>query len=163
MLCGVITLKTINSTLAVAALIAGLLLTQIGCAESGKEPVADNPALASPVPVGMVRGTVLETMDSGGYTYVFIETDIDKRWMATGQTAVQVGDTVQAFQGMPMTDFESKSLNRTFDVVYFLGALENLSTPALPEEQPSPLGSQPPARQPSPWLRPRPAPRDGHG
>ena len=53
---------------------------------------------------------------------------------------VQVGDTVQAFQGMPMTNFESKSLNRTFDVVYFLGALENLSTPAtsaMSEGQPS--------------------------
>ena len=118
-------------------MIAGLLLTQIGCAESEQESVADNPALASPVPVGMVRGTVLETMDSGGYTYVFVETDNDKRWMATRQTVVQVGDTVQAFQGMPMTEFESKSLNRTFDVVYFLDGLENLSTPAMPEEQSS--------------------------
>ena len=143
---GVITLKSITSTLTIAGLIAGLLLTQVGCAESGKEPIADNPALASPVPVGMVRGTVLETMDSGGYTYVFIETDNDKRWMATGQTAVKVGDTVQAFQGMPMTDFESKSLNRTFDVVYFLDGLENLSAPKLPEEQPS---SELPAGHPS--------------
>jgi len=129
--------KSINSTLAITALIASLLLIQIGCAESGQEPVADNPALASPVPAGMVRGTVLETMNSGGYTYVFIETDHDKRWMATRQTAVQVGDTVQALQGMPMTEFESKSLNRTFDVIYFLAGLENLSAPAPAEGQPS--------------------------
>jgi hypothetical protein len=134
---GVITLKSINSTLAITALIAGLLLTQTGCAESEQESVADNPALASPVPVGMVRGTVLETMDSGGYTYVFIETDNDQRWMATRQTAVQVGDKVQAFPGMPMTEFESKSLNRTFDVVYFLDGLENLSAPTSPAAQPS--------------------------
>jgi len=129
--------KSINSTLAIAGLITSLFLTQVGCTETEQEPVADNPALATPVPDGMVRGTVLETMDAGGYTYVFIETDADKRWMATPQTAVQVGDTVQAFQGMPMSDFESKSLNRTFDVVYFLGGLENLSTPALPVEPPT--------------------------
>jgi hypothetical protein len=138
-------LKSIYSTLAFTAMTAGLLLTQTGCAEPAQEPVADNPALASPIPVGMVRGTVLETMDSGSYTYVFIETENDKRWMATPQTAVKVGDKVQAFQGLPMADFESKSLNRTFDVVYFLGALENLSTPAMSEGQ---TGSELPAGHP---------------
>lgn len=127
-------------------LIAGILLIQVGCTEPDQEPAIDKPALASPVPAGMVRGMVLETMDSGGYTYVFVETDHDKRWMATRQTTVQVGDTVQAFPGMPMSDFESKSLNRTFDVVYFLGALENLSAPALPEGQP---GGALPAGHPS--------------
>jgi len=133
---GVITLKSIQSTLAITALIAGLILTQNGCTKSDQEAVADNPAMNSPVPAGMVRGTVLETMDAGGYTYVFIETDHDKHWMATQQTAVQVGDTVQAPQGMPMANFESKSLNRTFDVVYFLSGLENLSAPDLAESQP---------------------------
>ena len=129
-------MKSIQSTLAITALIASLILTQSGCTESGQDPIADNPAMSSPVPAGMVRGTVLETMDAGGYTYVFIETDEDKHWMATQQTAVQVGDTVQAPQGMPMANFESKSLNRTFDVVYFLSGLENLSAPDLAESQP---------------------------
>ncbi|MDH3692324.1 MAG: nucleotide-binding protein, partial [Gammaproteobacteria bacterium] len=43
-------------------------------------------------------------------------------------------------------EFESKSLNRTFDVVYFAGALENLSAPALPEGR---TGSALPAGHPS--------------
>lgn len=126
-------MRSINSTLVVTAITAGLLLTQVGCTESGPEPLADaaeNPALASPVPDGMVRGTVLETMNGGGYTYVFIETDEDKRWVAVPQAAVLVDDVVQTGQGMPMSNFESKTLNRTFDVVYFAGGLENLSAPA---------------------------------
>lgn len=122
--------------LKVAGLAAALLLTQVGCEESRQESVTDNPAIASPVPEGAVRGTVLETMNSGGYTYVLIETDRDTLWVAGRQITVQVGDVVQASQGMAMPEFESTSLNRTFDVVYFAGALENLSAPALPEGHP---------------------------
>ena len=127
---GEITLKSITSTLTVAGLTAALLLTQIGCAESGQEPATDNPALAAPVPAGMLRGVVLETMNAGAYTYVFIKTDQDERWVAVPKTAVMVDDVVQTGQGSPMPNFESKSLNRTFDVVYFSGGLQNLTTPA---------------------------------
>lgn len=138
-------MKSINPTLVAAGLIAGLLMTQIGCVESGQEPVTDNPALASPVPDGMVRGTVLETMNSGGYTYVFIETDQDKRWVAARQTMVSVGDVVQTVQGMPVSAFTSQTLNRTFDVVYFVDAVHNLSVPAPAEEPPV---SEPPTGHP---------------
>ena len=122
--------------LTVAGLTGGLLLTQVGCADSGQEAVAANPALAAPVPEGMVRGTVLETMDSGGYTYVFVETDQDKRWIAARQSAVKVGDVVQTQQGMPMSDFKSQTLNREFDVVYFVDGLQNLSASSMPAGQP---------------------------
>ena len=129
-------MNSIIRMLKVAGLAAALLLTQVGCEESRQESVTDNPAIASAVPEGAVRGTVLETMNTGGYTYVLIETDRDTRWVAGRQITVQVGDVVQASQGMAMPDFESTSLNRTFDVVYFAGALENLSAPALPEGHP---------------------------
>jgi hypothetical protein len=124
-------LKSITSSLQAAGLIAALLLTQIGCTEPGQEPVTDDSALTSPVPDGMVRGTVAETMNSGGYTYVLIETGQDDVWAAAPGLVVQVGDVVQIAQGMAMSDFTSKSLNRTFDLVYFVGAIENLSAPAL--------------------------------
>ena len=143
---GDLTLKLIIRMLQVAGLAAALLLTQVGCVESGQEPVTDNPAVASPVPEGAVRGTVLETMNSGGYTYVLIETDRDTLWVAGRRIAVRVGDTLQASQGMPMREFESKSLNRTFDVVHFAGVMENLSAPALPKGQP---GGVLPAGHPS--------------
>ena len=60
-------------------LMLGVLLALTGCNASEEAAVADNPALATPVPGGMVRGTVLETMDSGGYTYVLVDTSQDQR------------------------------------------------------------------------------------
>jgi hypothetical protein len=138
---GETTVKSITSTLALTGLTLSLLLTQIGCAESGQEPVTDNPALAAPVPAGMVRGVVLETMNAGAYTYVLIKTDQDERWVAVPQTAVLVDDVVQIGKGMPMSDFESKTLNRTFDVVYFAGGLQNLTAPAAAAPAPSPVAS----------------------
>jgi hypothetical protein len=117
------------------AVTLGLLLVTAGCDKAEKTAVADNPALATPVPAGMVRGTVLETMDSGGYTYVLVETDQDQRWAAAQQAAVSVGDVVQMGTGMPMTGFTSKTLNRTFDVLYFVDGLQNLSAPAVAATQ----------------------------
>jgi hypothetical protein len=115
---------------------ASLLWAQVGCTESGQEPVTDDPVLASPIPEGAIRGTVLETMNAGGYTYVLMEAGEEKRWVAGREIPVKVGDVVQSTQGAAMPDFESKSLNRTFDVVYFVDRLENLSVPTMPEGHP---------------------------
>ena len=123
-------MKRVIATVALAVLVTGLTLTQAGCSKNDQEKAATNPALAAPVPAGMVRGKVLETMEAGSYTYVQIDMGTEQRWLASPHTAVKVGDTVQAAEGMVMPDFESKSLNRKFDVVYFVGGLDNLSNPA---------------------------------
>jgi hypothetical protein len=124
-----INVKSIISALAVL-LTAGLLLSQTGCTEAAKEPAAENPALTTPVPAGMARGTVLETMDSGGYTYVAIETSQGPIWAAGPQTSVKAGDVVEIPEGMPMNQFTSKTLGRTFDVLFFVNRISNLTTPA---------------------------------
>ena len=137
-------MKSTISTLAAATLAASLLLTQVACTDKTETPAAENPALAASVPEGMVRGTVLETMDSGGYTYVLLDTGESKDWHATQQSTVNVGDVAQTSRGMAMQEFTSKTLNRTFDVIYFSGALENLSaaaeTPAAQAEMALPPG-----------------------
>ncbi len=65
-------------------------------------------------------GKVIETMDAGGYTYVQVDTGTEKIWAAAPQFAVKVGDDVVVPEGMPMANFASKTLNRTFEVVYFV-------------------------------------------
>jgi len=125
------------STLAIATLSAALVSTLAACTDTAEEPAAENPALAAPVPEGMIRGTVLETMDAAGYTYVLLDTAEGPWWVAAQQAPVAVGDTVQAQKGMPMQNFTSQSLNRTFEVIYFSGALQNLSTPTAPAGQPA--------------------------
>lgn len=123
-------MKSNIEKLTAAGLLAAVLLAQIGCTESAQEMATEDPAMTSPIPAGMVRGTVIETMNAAGYTYVLIQSEQGQRWSASPMTAVKVGDIVQTDQGMPMADFSSKTLNRTFEVIYFVGVLENLSAPA---------------------------------
>ena len=122
---------------AVAASALGLLLAVTGCSKSADEPAVENAALSTPVPPGMVRGEALETMDSGGYTYVFMDTGQDQRWVAALETPVAVGDVIQTDQGMAMNGFTSNTLNRTFNVVYFVSSLQNLSGGSQPMAQAS--------------------------
>lgn len=65
-------------------------------------------------------GKILETMDAAGYTYIQVDTGSEKIWAAAPQFAAKVGDEVVVPEGMPMPDYHSKTLDRTFDVVYFV-------------------------------------------
>lgn len=101
----------------------------VACSGSlSEEPVpstdgAFKPATSTNSP-GLGTGKVLETMDAAGYTYVLVDLGSTQIWAAGPITPVQVGDTVHLPQGMPMKDFESTSLNRTFEEIYFVGAIQ---------------------------------------
>ena len=125
----------------------GLLLA--GCTKSADEPVAENAALATPAPAGMVRGTVLETMNSGGYTYILLDTEQDQRWIAGMETVIQVGDVVQTSQGTAMTGFVSKTMARPFDLIYFVDVMQNLTSPVVPGMQPVAQATSTSTGQPS--------------
>jgi hypothetical protein len=141
------TLNKILTRLVTTALLATYLVVAAGCSDSADSAAASDPQLSAPVPSGMVRGTVAETMDSGGYTYVLVNADDEQRWIAGPLTPVSVGNVVQFSQGMAMSQFTSQTLGRTFDVLYFVGAIENLSGPTLPEGHPQ-VGEQPDAATP---------------
>lgn len=70
-----------------------------------------------------IKGKVVETLNGGGYTYVCLETDGEKRWAAMPPTEVKVGETVELAPGMVMNNFKSNALNRTFDSIIFSGGL----------------------------------------
>jgi len=107
--------------------------------------------LASPLVMaqGMITGNVVETMDSGGYTYVLVDAGDKKVWAAAPVFTVGVGDKVSFVPDMPMTNYHSKSLDRTFDVVYFTAfvslngkepsaaAVSPHASPASPEKPPA--------------------------
>lgn len=67
---------------------------------------------------GLVNGTVAETIDGGGYTFIRIEEpDV---WIATSSLEVTEGDRVEYSGGAEMRDFHSKSLDRTFESIWFV-------------------------------------------
>jgi len=97
---------------------------------SGTPVAEDGPAADAPsaTPVSGV-GKVLETMDAGGYTYVKLQIGAQQIWAAGPQTAVEVGAEVTIPVGMPMQSFRSKTLDRTFDVIYFVTSISTDGTP----------------------------------
>lgn len=66
-----------------------------------------------------LSGTVLETMNSGGYTYMKLKTAAGETWAAVNEAKVEVGQNVGILNPMPMDGFESKTLNRKFDHIVF--------------------------------------------
>jgi len=115
-------------------LAAGLALL-VGCTQS--QPVAtQEPASApapqaepqpepatAPAPAGPMAGPVLETMDAGGYTYVKVKTAQGETWAAAPKVTVKVGDEVVVQNPMPMPGYHSKTLDRTFEMLYFATAI----------------------------------------
>src|SRR5208337_3472158 len=66
-----------------------------------------------------LSGKVSETMNSGGYTYVLLEKDGEKTWIAVPQMKVTKGQTMSFKPGAEMENFKSKTLNRTFKKIVF--------------------------------------------
>jgi hypothetical protein len=73
------------------------------------------------------QGVVQETMDSGGYTYIQVKAGDASVWLAAPQTPVEKGATISWDGAMPMRQFTSKTLNRTFDEILFVGGIKVVS------------------------------------
>jgi hypothetical protein len=100
---------------------------------------APPPEPVTPVPL---MGAVLETMESGGYTYLLVEHTGGKIWVAGKPVKLAVGDKVRIADGMLMKGFESRTLKRKFDWILFASAVEvngqsgAAPAPALPPGHP---------------------------
>ncbi len=72
------------------------------------------------------EGKVLQTIDSGGYTYAEIAQKGESKniWIAGPQVKVAQGDLVQFDQGSEMRNFFSKTLNRSFPIVLFVTRID---------------------------------------
>ena len=82
---------------------------------------------ASEVPSAV--GTVQETMDGGGYTYVRVKSGDKELWAATSQFKVAVGETVTVPLESTMQNFHSPALNRDFPLIYFVSQISKGNVP----------------------------------
>jgi hypothetical protein len=77
------------------------------------------------------QGTVIATESAGIYTYVQIEHDGEQNWFALPKKSFAAGEVVFVpSDGLPMKDFYSETLDRTFEIVYFVGAIRKVDEPA---------------------------------
>ncbi|WP_028317603.1 hypothetical protein [Desulfobulbus elongatus] len=79
-----------------------------------------------------LKGNVLETMNSNGYTYLLLDAAQGKIWVAIPETQVKTGQNLAVAPGMTMFNFTSKTLNRTFDSIVFAPGLDK-GAPAAPQ------------------------------
>ena len=75
---------------------------------------------------------VLETMSSGGYTYMKVQDGKKEYWIAMTQRDVKVGQSISYSEQGWMQNFHSKTLNRTFKTILFAG---NVSAAAQAQAQ----------------------------
>lgn len=116
------------------ALLVGLLVT--GCTDPGNGESADLTTTTQALPAGHVpvgqsatgggqeaalTVVVLETMNAGGYTYARVDAEGTEAWTAGPEAQLAVGDTLLLSGASPMENFTSNTLNRTFELIYFVG------------------------------------------
>jgi hypothetical protein len=75
---------------------------------------------------GMFKGTVVEVIDAGRQIYVHIDTGEQRIWVAVPAFDGKPGDKVLVPPGVPVADFQSKKLNRTFKMIYFVGGIRRI-------------------------------------
>lgn len=121
------------SALRASLLLVGLLFVP-GC----KKDAAEAPAPAAVKPSAVVApaspemtGTVAERIDAPNYTYLRLSSPAGDSWAAVPTTPVTVGSQVRISNPTPMRNFESKTLGRTFELVFFGGGAEVLSEQAV--------------------------------
>ena len=70
------------------------------------------------------KGKVISSIDASIYTYIELTENGKNIWIAAPTVKVKKGDMVRFSDGAVMSNFFSKSLNRTFESVVFVGKAE---------------------------------------
>ncbi len=93
--------------------------TPMGQMPAGHPPVGQNAPAAA-----VHSGTVLETIPASSYVYIHVKGDAGDQWLAAPAIELKTGATIRWPEGMLMANYHSKTLDRTFDQVFFVGSVE---------------------------------------
>ena len=94
-------------------------LAVAGCKKKEPAPPVAGMEAAPQAAAGALKGKILERLDAPPYSYLKLQTAQGEAWAAVPKTDAGAGTEVTIEGAMPMQGFESKTLNRKFDVVYF--------------------------------------------
>ena len=76
-------------------------------------------------PTGPVeQAKVLEVINAAGYSYLLVESNGKKFWIAGTQVDSKAGDVVSYIENVVMENFTSKTLNKTFDRIIFASSVK---------------------------------------
>jgi len=136
-------MRRLSAVMLVAVAVAGCKKSDPPAApQAAATPAGEMAAApAAPAQAGtVVKGKITEKLDAPPYSYLKIQTGKDEVWAAVPKTELKKGDEASVVGAMPMNGFESKTLNRKFDVVFF-GTLEGAAgAPAAAQQMPGAMG-----------------------
>ena len=134
----------------------------LGIAACSQQPAPAKPgegaapgAAAEAAPAGGLTGKLVERIDAAPYSYLKLQTAQGEAWAAVPQTTAANGTSLTVVNAFPMKDFESKTLNRKFAVVYFgtLAGQDGAPKGAMPASMGAmPASGQVPAGMPPPGM-----------
>jgi hypothetical protein len=131
-------MRRLSVVLLVALAVAGCKKKEPAPAQAAGAPTAMAPQAA---PSGAIKGKIVERLDADPYSYLKLSTEKGEVWAAVPKTDKGVGAEVAVGGAMPMNDFESKTLKRKFELVYF-GTLADPNAPAaMPAGMPGAAGA----------------------
>jgi hypothetical protein len=102
-----------------------IAFAQMPMSQPGGQLPAGHPPIGQSAPAPAIHtGTVLETIPASNYVYIHVNGDAGDQWLAAPATELKNGAAIRWPEGMLMANFFSKTLNRTFEKVYFIGSVE---------------------------------------
>ena len=118
-------LKKICVCFAGLAIISGLIACGNGTSET--EPTTPTVQLGrtpsqAPVAPQLAAGSgkVVQKLDASNYTYIRLDDGVgNETWAAVPKTQLEIGEQIALKGGTVMRNFNSKTLNRTFDSIIF--------------------------------------------
>jgi hypothetical protein len=81
-------------------------------------PPIEREASAAPS-AEIIAGVVVEVLPVERYSYLRLKREDGEVWAAVPKTSIAVGQRIRIAEALPMRDFASKSLGRTFALIYF--------------------------------------------
>lgn len=100
-------------------IIAAVIFTMCGGNRGGQAVQSDDSAK---------KFDVIEVVQTNQYTYLQVLEANEIRWVAVTRQEIGKGETYYYDSALPMSNFHSKELDRTFEVIYFVNNISKTAT-----------------------------------
>ncbi|MBW2647127.1 MAG: hypothetical protein JRE23_13325, partial [Deltaproteobacteria bacterium] len=105
----------------------------------------------------VLKGTVIESQDVKNYTYLNLKDSTGQIWAAIPKTPVETGKEIEISNIIVMQDFQSKTLNKTFDIILFAvpsggSRVGSMPPGGMPPGMEMPPGDMPPGTEMPPGM-----------
>jgi hypothetical protein len=122
-------MKSISYFIIAVALLSGCNNAKVKKTEN--KPVTQAQEQAAPA-ASQHKVVAKDILQTSGYTYLLVTEDGKEYWAAVSRFEAEKGKTYYYKEGMEMTNFKSKELNRTFENIQFI---QDFSDQPIPEKK----------------------------